>query len=416
MKVWTWALGAAAVIGVGAVAGIGVTAQQQRAALTHAPAFELTAPAPFVEPASPAPIDAPQRAAEIARLAADPALGTFHARISSADTGEVIFDELSAEPLRPASTTKVLTAAAALLELGPADTITTEVVSGANPGEVVIKAAGDVWFDEATLDRLAAEIGTATAVYVDTSAWPAETLLPGWDPIDIDLGFVAPLEPIMLHGGRIGATEGDVPRSHTPALDVAWALAERLGAGTADYGAAPAGAQVLASAESPDLATRLTAMMKDSDNVMAEAIGREVAAHRGGTSPQALLDVLAEHGYDAHAATLADASGLSTLNLIPPRLLDQLLLDAARDAPLRPLLSTLPVANGEGTLAERYATLAGRGWVRAKTGTLDETSALAGTVTSRQGNVYTFAFISNGSDILEARRALDELASALREF
>ncbi|SDR69276.1 D-alanyl-D-alanine carboxypeptidase/D-alanyl-D-alanine-endopeptidase [Corynebacterium timonense] len=416
MKVWTWAVGAAAVISVGAVAGIGVSAQQQRAELTHAPAFELTAPAPIVEPASPSPIDATTRAAEIARLAADPALGTFHARISSADTGEVIFDQLSADPLRPASTTKVLTAAAALLELGPADTITTDVVAGKTPGQVVIKAAGDVWFDEETLDRLAAEIGSADAVYVDTSAWPGETLLPGWDPVDIDAGFVAPLEPIMLHGGRIGATEGDVPRSHTPALDVARALAERLGADVADYGAAPAGAQVLASAESPDLTARLKAMMKDSDNVMAEAIGREVAAHRGAASPQATLDALAERGYDTTAVTLADGSGLSTFNLIPPRLLDELLVDAARAEPLRPLLSTLPVAHGEGTLAERYADLPGRGWVRAKTGTLDSTSALAGTVTSREGNVYTFAFISNGSDILAARRALDELASVLREF
>ena len=54
--------------------------------------------------------------------------------------------------------------------------------------------------------------------------------------------------------------------------------------------------------------------------------------------------------------------------------------------------------------------------VAAKTGTLDETSGLAGTVTSQNGNVYAFAFLSNGSNVLEARRALDELASVLRDF
>ena len=126
--------------------------------------------------------------------------------------------------------------------------------------------------------------------------------------------------------------------------------------------------------------------------------------------------MLAEHGYDLAATTIHDNSGLSDLNRITPLLLDSLLLDAATAEPLRPLLATLPVAAGDGTLAERYADLPGRGWVRAKTGTLDETSGLAGTVTSIRGNVYTFAFLSNGSSVLEARQALDELASVLREY
>ncbi|MEX3504592.1 D-alanyl-D-alanine carboxypeptidase/D-alanyl-D-alanine-endopeptidase [Corynebacterium sp. LK2510] len=416
MKVWTWALAAVAAVAVSGVAVAGVSAQRELAALTHEAPYVLPTPTPLMEPATPEPIDTAQRDEIISRLADNPALATFHARVSSADTGEVVFDRLSAEPLLPASSTKVLTASAALLELGPHDRITTTVVEGDHPGAVVIKAAGDVWFDEDQLDDLARQIGSATAVYVDTSAWPAETKLPGWDPVDIDAGYVAPLEPIMLHGARIGATEGDVPRSHTPALDVAQGLADRLGAQTVGYAPARDAAPTLAQVQSPDLTTRLSAMMKNSDNVMAEAIGREIAQHRGATSPQATMDVLAENGYDLTYVTLADSSGLSTFNLIPPRLLDQLMLDAARKEPLRPLLATLPVAAAEGTLAERYGDLPGRGWVRAKTGTLDEASALVGTVTSDKGNVYTFALLSNGSDILAARRALDELTSALRAY
>ena len=42
--------------------------------------------------------------------------------------------------------------------------------------------------------------------------------------------------------------------------------------------------------------------------------------------------------------------------------------------------------------------------------------ALAGTVTSVNGNVYTFALICNDADVLAARRAMDEFTSALREF
>ena len=126
--------------------------------------------------------------------------------------------------------------------------------------------------------------------------------------------------------------------------------------------------------------------------------------------------MLAERGFTTAGCVIEDGSGLSTLNLITPRLLDEILADAAMNTPLRPLLATLPVAAGEGTLIDRYGDLDGRGWVRAKTGTLDDTSGLAGTVTSVNGNVYTFAFLSNGSNILDARRAMDEMASILREY
>ena len=169
--------------------------------------------------------------------------------------------------------------------------------------------------------------------------------------------------------------------------------------------------------ESPTLLERMRVMMRNSDNVYAEAIGRELALARGTTdAPQAALDTLAEQGFDVSGTTLLDNCGLSDANRIPPALLDGVLLSSATEAPIRDLLGTLPVAAGEGTLASRYGDLAGRGWVRAKTGTLDETSALAGTVTSVNGNVYTFAFISNDSSILEARQGMDQLASVLRNF
>ena len=169
--------------------------------------------------------------------------------------------------------------------------------------------------------------------------------------------------------------------------------------------------------ESPTLVERLDVMMKHSDNVYAEAIGREVALARGSMdAPGTTLTILSQHGIDLTGVSMVDNSGLSTANLIPPRVLNAILLDAARETPLRPLLSTLPVAAGEGTLIDRYGDLAGRGWVRAKTGTLDGTAALAGTVTSREGNVYTFALICNDADVLAARRAMDEFTSALREF
>lgn len=420
-KLW-WSVTAGVVAAaVAGVAGLGVLVQQHYGDLTHGPAYAVRAPSPALVPAeAEAGVDNAALATALSTLADDPALGTLHGRVTDTVTGETVWDLDSGAPLRPASATKILTATAAILELGPDDVITTEVVAGNTPGTVVIRAAGDVWLTEEQMDQLAEEIGTADQVTIDTSVWDGDPFMPGWDPADVDAGYIAPLEPAMLHGARIGGTEGDVPRSHTPALDVARALADRVGAATVGLGPAPADAQVLAATQSPPLIDRLESMMIWSDNVMAEAVGHELAVHRGqpgsaSAATQSTLDVLTGHGFDITGVTLADNSGLSTYNLIPPRVLDDVLHDAASDTPLRHLLATLPVAGGSGTLTDRYQDLPGRGWVRAKTGTLTGTSALAGVVTADSGRVYSFALLSNGSDILAARAALDRFASAIRD-
>mgnify|MGYP002713525081 FL=1 len=417
MKVWTWVAGAVALAAVGGVAGFGIAAHEQLSEITHAPPYQLQSAPTVLEPAEPSPIDDASLRTTLATLADNPDLGVFHGHVTQAGTGEAVFDRASDEALKPASVTKVLTASAALLSLGAQDRITTEVVRGANPGEVVIKAAGDVWLNSEALDELAEQVGQADTVLIDTSAWDGmPELMPGWDPLDIDGGFVAPLQPAMLSGGRLnGETSGDVPRSHTPALEVAQALANRVGA--QNVGEGQGDGEVVAAVESPTLVERLELMMKNSDNVYAEAIGREVALARDTTdAPGATLSVLEERGFNTAGLVLHDNSGLSADNRIAPKLLDALLYDATAQPALRPLLSALPVAAGEGTLLDRYSDLAGRGWVRAKTGTLDGTASLAGTVTSVNGNVYTFALICNDADVLAARRAMDEFTSALREF
>jgi D-alanyl-D-alanine carboxypeptidase/D-alanyl-D-alanine-endopeptidase (penicillin-binding protein 4) len=119
-----------------------------------------------------------------------------------------------------------------------------------------------------------------------------------------------------------------------------------------------------------------------------------------------------------------DGSGLSTDDQVPARLLGQILAAASgpaseqRAARLRPLLSGLPVAGGDGTLDDRFGgadSSAGRGYVRAKTGTLTGVSALAGVVTDTDGRLLTFALMASGTSPAEARPRLDALAAALRE-
>lgn len=427
-KVWWMTSAVVVTVVVTGVAGVGITAQKNYADVVHEAPWELSSStdAELIPARGQAEVDLGSLRSTLKELSANPALGSFGVQILDSSTGEEVYSYDAQIPLRPASATKILTSAAAIKALGPDDRIRTDIVRGPMEGSVVIRAAGDVWLDRADLVRAAETIQASgmkvTQVLIDTSVWSGPEFLAGWDESDIDAGFVAPMQPAMIHGGRLGEVEsGDVPRSHTPAFAVAQALGEELGLstiGVTELGEEPA--ETLYTIESPRLSERLRAMMQHSDNVMAEAIGREVAIKRGKGSDaeaatEAVLEVLNELGIDTSTTKLGDTCGLSINNRIPAEVLAEIMDTAAQTQVLRPLLDVLPVAGGSGTLASRFIGVPGRGVVRAKTGTLTGTSALTGVVTGQSGHVYSFGMISNDTDVLGQRQALDRIASALSE-
>ncbi|MGH3930740.1 MAG: D-alanyl-D-alanine carboxypeptidase/D-alanyl-D-alanine endopeptidase, partial [Pseudonocardiaceae bacterium] len=242
--------------------------------------------------------------------------------------------------------------------------------------------------------------------------------------------FFAPKSSEILDGGRAQPTLAVAPRTGTPAMAAAAELARRLGADAAavDLGNAPSGAAVLGEVASPSVQDLVALVLSTSDNVLAEALAREVARAKGAEpsfsgASRAVLQVLGEHGFDVASATLVDGSGLSSRDAVPAKLLTELLGAAAAPsssprytAALRALLVGLPVAGGSGTLADRYESSAtgGKGWVRAKTGTLTGVNSLAGTVLDAEGRVLVFALLSNGPTPASVRPRLDALAAALR--
>ncbi len=84
-------------------------------------------------------------AAALAAAAADPNLGRLGGRVTDALTGKELWRQLDDQPMIPASTNKVLTAAAALLTLDRQARISTRVVASAQnaQGPVVLVGAGD---------------------------------------------------------------------------------------------------------------------------------------------------------------------------------------------------------------------------------------------------------------------------------
>ena len=412
-----WVATAVATVAVVATAVTGVIVTDKNR-LYYDPAPQLVDAKPVAFPLKKP--DGEPNLANLAPMLDDARLGKASIQFRDVTTGNVVLAKNPQLPLLPASSTKVLTVSAALLKLDLDDRITTRVVQSGSD-IAVIKAAGDVWMTYETIKDLAEQIRKnlpgVKQVQIDTSAWTAPSFIESWGRENITEGFIAPMEPAMIYGARLnGARSGDVPRSNTPALDVAGAVARELGvtAFSKAEGTVPAGEGVkeLAKVESPTLRERIEKLMETSDNVMAEAVGRELS---GSDPVSETLRILGEHFQIPADLKLFDNSGMSKANRIPAEFLDSLMFAAAKDnSRLSAILATLPVAAGTGTLESRYTTLRGRGYVRAKTGTLTDTSALVGTILSESGRVYTFAIISNDAPILEARSAMDELASAVR--
>ncbi|MFR9752570.1 D-alanyl-D-alanine carboxypeptidase/D-alanyl-D-alanine-endopeptidase [Nocardia sp. 004] len=427
----------------------------------------VAAPPALVDPTSrlgpalsnaPAPTPAGITAA-LAPVIGNPGLGVFAGRITDVGSGTVLWSSAADEPMVPSSTAKILTAAAALLTLPAEHRVSTRVVTGAVPNELVLVGGGDptltaqpdgkgYYPNGPRLADLVAQIRTVDrpvdTIIVDTSAYAGPTMARGWDPIDIPEGSIAPIEPVMLDGGRLQPLVEYSPRTKTPALDAGRRLATELGLDPAlvRMGTAPADAIEVAAVWSAPLRDRLRDMLVHSDNVLAEAVGREIAMANGGEASfngavTAVHGALNAAGFDLTGSDMHDSSGLSVDDRIPARLLDQVMATAAKPtganliqpagtkarpeqdriaATLAPMLDDLPVAGATGSLSSRYVVQdrQAAGWARAKTGTLSISSALVGYVLDADGRVLTFALMSNDRPPEVSRPALDAIVGTLR--
>jgi D-alanyl-D-alanine carboxypeptidase/D-alanyl-D-alanine-endopeptidase (penicillin-binding protein 4) len=162
-------------------------------------------------------------------------------------------------------------------------------------------------------------------------------------------------------------------------------------------GRAPAGAALVAVDSSPRVDTMLRAMGKNSDNFTAEMLLKAVGAKaygRGTTSGGArrARQALRDLGLSLTGSRVVDGSGLSSKDRTTTGLLARLLAAASRNAAIgAPLRRSLSVAGRDGTLKNRMTKGPARGVVRAKTGTLNISSALSG-----YAGPYAFSVIVNG--------------------
>ncbi|HEY8123007.1 MAG TPA: D-alanyl-D-alanine carboxypeptidase/D-alanyl-D-alanine-endopeptidase [Myxococcota bacterium] len=230
-------------------------------------------------------------------------------------------------------------------------------------------------------------------------------------------------------GGSIalGADRVEIWRSVIdPTAYAAAVLGEQLAAagirvrGAIARGNVPADAHPLYEFKGLPLRTTADLLLKYSNNFIAEALLKQLGHLDTGepgswkNGAAALRARLAALGLPLAGCAIVDGSGLSRDDRVSARLLVGALRSADRSFAVGPdLLAGLPIAAEDGTLRTRAE--GARGLVRAKTGTLDGVTALAGWARTLRGREVVFAVISNGhrhGDV-EAIAAIDAFATAL---
>ncbi|MDQ2795577.1 MAG: D-alanyl-D-alanine carboxypeptidase/D-alanyl-D-alanine-endopeptidase, partial [Actinomycetota bacterium] len=364
------------------------------------------------------------------------------ASVVDVDTGAILLDRGAAVGAAPASTAKLLTAAAILTVRKPTDRLTTTVLAGtgAATGTVYLRGGGDptltaaaagkpaAYPQAARLRDLAAAVRRARVsvrrIVVDGSVFAGPDVSPAWVAGDVPSDYASAITGVLVDGGRAAPT--DTVRSATPDLAAGNALAALLGEPTltVSQGTTPVtGARVLGTVSSAPLGTLVQQMLFASDNVIAECLARQVAISRHEPASftgaaQAVRTVVSGIGIDPGAG-LVDGSGLAARDRVSPAALTALLRAGAHSErrSLRSMISALPVAGWSGTLSDRYIRGAQRsaaGDIRAKTGTLTGVSALAGLVHDRSGRLLAFAFIADRTGPTPAAEsALDAAATDL---
>ncbi|MFZ2165558.1 MAG: D-alanyl-D-alanine carboxypeptidase/D-alanyl-D-alanine-endopeptidase, partial [Propionibacteriaceae bacterium] len=333
-------------------------------------------------------------------------------------TGATLY-ALGDAPQRPASTEKIVTALATLDLIDPQTRFATRVMSTA-AGHIVLVGGGDPMLTSnptatypaepsteelavATAAALTKQGVTQVTLGYDGSLFSGPGRHPSWTP-NYDWG-VTTVSGLMVDHGIGGGPEDR--RQPDPSAVAGQHFAAQLRAHGIQVDAVtpevtPASATEVARVSSMPVGLIIQQALLNSDNDAAEALFRQVAiaAGRPGTFTDAAAVVqerLAAHGLWQDGTVITDGCGLGRDSRIRPAQLAGMVRLALSDARYRPLLDGLPVAGALGTLKNRFTVpqaLPGRGDVRGKTGTLNDTANLAGYAVTADGAIVTFAFLS----------------------
>ena len=349
-------------------------------------------------------------------------------------------------PRIPASTMKLVTSAGALLQLGPQFRFRTELlaapgarlVDGTLKGSVYLKGAGDPMlatgaYGRGYLSGVVTPMGDMAKetrrlgvrrirgpLVADEHLFDSRRTVPTWPAYYS--AYASPLSALATNQDYAGNGRGSYVSS--PPVAAAQRARAALAAngvrqtGALTTGVTPAAARPLGASVSPALPLILREMNHESDNFIAETLAKDVGAYgvgRGTTAAGVARThaLLQGKGILTGADRLADGSGLSRANRVAASSMVRLIAAADADPSWGAALIGSLARGGEGTLVRRFTSGVATRRVRAKTGYINNVSALAGRVISRGGQRYAFAFLMNTPDITGAKATQDRVVTLL---
>ena len=374
-------------------------------------------------------------------------------RLAGAQSGAYVYDltkattlfsERAEVPHPPASVEKLYTATTALELMGPEATLATSVLGTGHPGpdgrwegNLYLKGGGDPTFGSAsfvaaryggqgaTVTKLAALVKAAgikevTGNVDGDDSWFDSLRGDPYSDYAPDPELEGELSGLSFNRGETGSEGG----SHAPAAYAALQLRGALRAegikvhgGTAAV--TPVGATMVASEASPNLATLLGLTLPPSDNYFAETLIKDIGARFGGAGTTAagaaVVRSTIAKDFGLHPY-LIDGSGLSHSDHTTPKQIVELLTALAHSPLGTTLRNDLAVAGQTGTLSERMRHTPASGRCRAKTGTLNGVSNLAGYCESAGGDILAFAFFNDGIETYAAHTIQDNMAITLARY
>ena len=340
------------------------------------------------------------------------------------DTGQTLFAVAPTTGRLPASLEKIYTTSTALLRLGPTQNFTTSVLgtgaespTGIWNGTLYLRGGGDPTFGSVGFDRT--WYGTGTTLHRLISALLGRTrltalqgrivgdasyfdLLPGTPATGFGRSFDVEGELSALDYNRGFLNLYGTAFQSRPALFAAQQLAAglraagvKLGRSGTSIGRAPAFARVLASVQSPPIATLIALTNTPSDNYLAEMLLKDIGAKLGGAGTTAAgaavvrAELLSKFGI---APMLNDGSGLSRFDSTSPHDVVTVLESMATNSAF---VDSMAVGGETGTLQHEMQNTIAQGNCRGKTGTLSDVANLAGYCDAMDGHTLAFAFMAN---------------------
>ncbi|WP_418968995.1 D-alanyl-D-alanine carboxypeptidase [Alloscardovia omnicolens] len=391
------------------------------------------------------------------------ASGTQAGIVIANTAGKTVASSHESEAMTPASTLKTLTAFASSVTFSSHETLKTTVKmqksdSDSTAATVTLVGGGDILLGEGnndphhingraglasladnTVKALQSRGITQVVLQYDDALFNHDSLPSSENSSsDVNQGYMNLMETSSMAVDEARNWAGEPPqnpdglgswypqRSATPAADTAYMFAaalEKRGISVTNSNFSDvdvsSSAFEIAQVESAPIGQIIQLMLTNSDNSLAQLLGRLLAlrtkhdnTHAGAS--QAVADIVKTHGISTESLVMADTSGLADGSSVKPST-----LAAIQSAYLNTNGLTwnpavgLPIAQYSGTLLHRDFTAESSGLVRAKTGTLGEVTSLAGNVSRLGGGSLVFVVVVNGENAAQNIPAINTFVAGL---